>query len=259
MDDNHLVRAVREHEASLSTVQPCSLPDYRMYTGHLPRPSGEQIDNFVSFVAQAHSWYKHLPLLPPGEPFHFFLDPFSGYDQIVQHGGDILLTERTDTSQRFHYTWMTTKEYRARFGYLAYECAAGSQFYVQSDTAVWVYAALPIFYTAGGAYHIPEEIAEAGTVELTAIVHPKTAELWHVAEVMHIRAGKSLEDGSRQWPAETGGEGTFRKIREALNDPVERSLSEIAERIDALLLPERRRLQENMVQAIQYMLELVYE
>lgn len=72
----------------------------------LPRPSPEQVAEFVSHVSWAHSWYKHLPLLTGGE-FAFFLaaDAGDGY---------------TSESPRLHYSWNTTQEYRERFGFLDY-------------------------------------------------------------------------------------------------------------------------------------------
>jgi hypothetical protein len=73
-----------EREAAVLVIKPCSLSNYRGYVGELPRPSEGQIEGYVQFVSQAHSWYKHLPLLPPGQPFHSFVDPFSGYDRIIQ-------------------------------------------------------------------------------------------------------------------------------------------------------------------------------
>ena len=40
-----------------------------------PRPSDDQIAAFARFVANDHSWYKHLPKAGRGEPFFFYLDP----------------------------------------------------------------------------------------------------------------------------------------------------------------------------------------
>jgi hypothetical protein len=50
--------------------------DYRRWvTRTVPKPSEEQMRAFAHFVAQDHSWYKKLPLLPPGEPFFLYLAP----------------------------------------------------------------------------------------------------------------------------------------------------------------------------------------
>lgn len=67
-------------------VPTCSLDDYRRIVSNLPRPSDEQIENFVQFVCTAHSWYKKLPLFPPGVPFRFFVDPAAGFVASFEAG-----------------------------------------------------------------------------------------------------------------------------------------------------------------------------
>ena len=242
-------------------IQGCSLAEYQKYVGWLPRPSPEQIENFVQFVSAAHSWYKHLPLLPPGAPFHFFVDPFSGHDRIVQRGGGVVLEERTEASRRFHYTWMTTKEYRRRFACLAYESGAGTGFLVQVDGVVREYAEVPIFGSAHGAYRIPLEVAQAGMVELTAAIHPFTsqAEGWGLA--VDFQRDRDEDGVAGQWPSETGGERTLQQIEQLFARPDARGWS--YERFDAelaaLLLPERQRLQGSMTEAINRVLALIYD
>lgn len=68
------------------------------------RPTVEQYENFAQYIVDAHSWYKHLPLLK-GTEFTVFLNPTAG--------GDF-----DESNPRRHYSWSTTKEYRRRFGYL---------------------------------------------------------------------------------------------------------------------------------------------
>jgi hypothetical protein len=221
--DDHLPGGVSvpgEQEVTASVIKPCSLEAYRRYVGQLPRPSDEQIEDWVQFVSDAHSWYKHLPLLPPGQPFHFFLDPFSGYDRILQPGGGVVHQERTDTSFRFHYTWMTTKDYRRRFGHLAYESGAGTYFVVQVGGVARQYGAVPFFYTADGPWHIPLEVAEAGLVELTSLIHPLATDISTWLMMLHLEKERPAEGAPRKWPSETGGEETFRQIKEALDAAV---------------------------------------
>jgi hypothetical protein len=138
-------------QTGVSAIRVCSLSDYRGYVRRLPRPSEEQIEDYVQFVSGAHSWYKHLPLLPPGEPFRFFVDPLSGFDRVIQRDGSVIHHERTDTSLQFHYTWMTTKEYRRRFAYLAYTQDAAPEFLILSQGSTRTYADLPVFTTPEGA------------------------------------------------------------------------------------------------------------
>ena len=50
-----------------------TLEEYLSLVSGLPRPTSQQIYNFVRFVASAHSWYKRLPYFMPGIPFIFSL------------------------------------------------------------------------------------------------------------------------------------------------------------------------------------------
>src|SRR4051812_30995960 len=93
----------------------------------LPRPADEQYREFAEHVGEAHSWYKHLPLLTGGQ-FVVFLSPDSGIGRLVarlEGGGYSLVTPPegpvfTEANQRLHYSWKTSEEYRRRFGYLDY-------------------------------------------------------------------------------------------------------------------------------------------
>jgi hypothetical protein len=235
-------------------MTPCELTEYRQIVGKLPRPSDAQIDAFISFVSEAHSWYKHLPLLPPGIEFRFFLDPFSGFDRVLKRGGGVLHQERTDDSPRFHYTWMTTNEYRRRFGHLSYDANAGMRFILQSGGESREYGERSMFATESVVYHIPREIAQAGAVALTGIIHRSAARAW---------LWQNISASSRQgfWPEETGGRTTLEQIlglcrQAALSG--NQSAKELDAAIEKLGLPERLRLQEQMRAAIKKMLYLVY-
>src|SRR3989442_90660 len=71
-----------------------AMADYMQVVRVLPRPSPEQISSFVAYVAGAHSWYKHLPLTPPGVQFFFFLDPNAGCDLLLGPGGTAKYRQR---------------------------------------------------------------------------------------------------------------------------------------------------------------------
>ena len=60
-----------------------SASPYIVEVQSLTRPTAGQIDAFVQHVSAAHSWYKHLPLLPPGTPFFFYLNPNAGRETVV--------------------------------------------------------------------------------------------------------------------------------------------------------------------------------
>ena len=102
------------------------------------RPTAEQYRAFCDHLCEAHSWYKHLPLLS-GERFVVFVAADAGIGCLVAApvGGGTdnvpvftLVTppegsEFTDKHPRIHPPWQTTKEYRRRFGHLDYMCGGG--------------------------------------------------------------------------------------------------------------------------------------
>jgi len=246
---------IEARETAVRASPPCDLPEYRAIVKALPRPSDAQIDDFVKFVCEAHSWYKHLPLLPPGTPFRFFIDPHSGCDQTVRNDGSAAYSERTESTPRFHYTWMTTAKYRLRFGHLAYEAAAGNRFVLPTAGGVLEYAERPIIVDGATAYRIPADVAAAGSVPVTAVVHPLTARTWVWDKFLPSRPHES-------WPIETGGDETLEAIKAVCRRALEQN-PRVKDEIDAdlvrLLEPEKRRLQREMEKAIKRVVELVYD
>ena len=85
-----------------------TLEEYRAAVADLPRPTAEQMHEFVRYVASAHSWYKHLPLWPPGRQFTFFLDPGAGMQRVVTADGSMDVIDRE--VQGFHYSWLPTRD-----------------------------------------------------------------------------------------------------------------------------------------------------
>lgn len=108
---------------------------YLQEVRRLPPPSDAQIFGFIDYVAGAHSWYKHLPLIPPGILFHFFIDPNAGCDLVVE-SGKTRYRERKE--EGFHYSDLPTAEYRQRFGYLQYSASAGTSILVRGPKDVLV-------------------------------------------------------------------------------------------------------------------------
>ena len=141
----------------------------------LPRPTAEQIDRFVEYVSAAHSWYKHLPLVPPGVPFFFFLDPNAGRDWVLTDTGGAFRDRTSDTPphERFHYTWQPTAEYRERFGHLQYFTNAGTSFLLPVRDGVLDTSQLACIRTSDGQWlELPESVRDVGAVPLTAVIHP---------------------------------------------------------------------------------------
>lgn len=89
----------------------------------LPKPTPEQTARFASFVADAHSWYKHLPLYPK-TPFFFFLDPTVGMKfQPDPTGAGGKYVDSLEGG--IHYSDMPTAVYRKLFGHWNYHVDSG--------------------------------------------------------------------------------------------------------------------------------------
>ena len=80
----------------------CDLDKYNELLSNTPSPSEQQIENFIEYVFNAHSWYKHIPLFPPGVDFCFYLDPNAGRDIIRYKNGKIGVVDVTDEDEFFH-------------------------------------------------------------------------------------------------------------------------------------------------------------
>lgn len=268
------VVAILNGMPKVSALPLVPLAEYRMLARHLPPPTSDQIQAFASHVAAAKSWYKHLPFLPPGTPFHFFVDPWAGLDRMRTRDGAILFGERTNDTFRFHYTWMTTADYHTHFGRLAFSCEAGTALYSQGGcrqedgTEIKVVldnnpgrASLAV--PGYGEYRLPREILDAGMTDLTAVIHAQAA----TARV--CMAALRSSDGAGAWPLESGGPEVLGRLRarcRAIDDAYRSAataesrprLDDVDEELDRLLAPERRRLHEQMVFAIRRVVEVLY-
>lgn len=94
------------------------------------RPTIDQYKAFAEHLCDAHSWYKHLPLLE-GRKFVVFINLSAGTGQriiIPDENNPETFTMQippegdnyTDENPRLHYAWKTTQEYRKKFGFLHY-------------------------------------------------------------------------------------------------------------------------------------------
>jgi len=232
---------------------------YRKTAGVLPRPSENQIDDFIQFVSSAHSWYKHLPLVAPGVPFYFFLNPHAACDVTVNFRREVEYRRRE--KRGFHYSEWPTSEYLKQCGYLDYQCAEAVGMLVLPvngpPTTENLLAQLRERTDAESrAAALPEEILLASTINLTGIIHPYAASprLWHWRS-------KQIDLEKVQWPSETGGRDTLVRVIEIAQHAALDVLDDgesFFHQIDALIDPERRRLKQVMRDAIKRMLELVY-
>jgi hypothetical protein len=251
-----------------------TLDEYREVLGETPSPSAEQLDAFARFVSTAHSWYKHLPTLPPGVPMIFYLDPGAGTQRVVDKRGRVREVKRR--THGFHYSWLPTAEYRDRFGCAAFASMAGTTVslirsdgsqHVPSDNEPLIFAPRYAELVA-----LPTEVLEAGMAEISGLIHNRAAcfEFWR-----WLPAG--YDDPSRfHWPAESGGADAYTQILERLQAlrggaPVEEVPSGESHREDyrylsglpsgdlvlhRLLIPERERQQRGIVAALCRVIEL---
>jgi hypothetical protein len=162
-----------------------AIPDLRS----LPRPTDEQYSAFAKHVGEAHSWYKHLPLLTGGQ-FVIFLAPDSGIGRLVARrlcAGYQLVTPPegpvfTEANPRLHYSWETSAEYRRRFGCLDYA-------YRTQDDATFG-------RDVGGPMELPAEIWQRCTFTLFPYVAgglsgPDAVRWAHQEAVERLRSGEA--------------------------------------------------------------------
>lgn len=263
-----------ENQPSVADLPRLTLDEYRAFVRQLPPPSKEQIAAFAHHVSGAKSWYKHLPLRPPGVPFLFFIDPCAGLDRVVDQEGRATFLQRTDETPQFHYTWMTTDDYRSKYGRLAFACDAGTQMFLPvsaqlqdgrevSGSLANSSSRATVNLTEEREFQIPQEVVDAGTVKLTGVIHRMTSVPWPWAPYVKDDAE------TFRWPEETGGADTVAKIFElcrSIADEVERAdspdkrakLEEADEELERLLAPERERQRAEIIAATQAVVDLVY-
>jgi hypothetical protein len=237
-------------ESASRQVPSCTLLQYREIVKDLPRPSKAQIENFVLAVSEDHSWYKHLPLVPPGVPWWFFVDPWSGFDRTIQAGGRASHIELKGDAATLGRQ-LPTREYRSRYGYLACVTTGWGGFspadHPNTTARIW-------FGGRETVNRVPAEIEEAGRVEVTAVIHPQAAQPWVWRRVPG--------DEPRSWPAETGGDETLREVLSHSARKIQgggAAALNIDQTLVALLSPERRRLHAAMEGAIRTMLSVAYD
>ena len=218
---------------------PLTIEEYRALVSGLPRPTAEQMRDFAHHVAGAHSWYKHLPLWPPGVPFRFFLDPSAGMQRVVTADGSMDVIDRD--VRGFHYSWLPTRDYRRRFGFLAFACSAGTAVsmvtqgvgqLVPSDKDATIFDQEKLRLAA-----VPPEVLRHGTAYASSLIH--NSSLAHPRALLETYARGFMSDpplpdrsahetvrervrilcargcaGLREdaWPADSGGSDALQAI-----------------------------------------------
>jgi hypothetical protein len=143
-----------------------ALKNYRNALSVAPLPTPEQTRQFADYVSSAHSWYKHLPLSPPGAPFMFYLDPNAGRRLVQGKNREWEYQDLPQGEDFFHYSQMPTVEYRQQFGIWNYSTDAGTRFIVRGEDGT------EKLDTSRTDVEIPQPLMEVGTVHLTGFVYP---------------------------------------------------------------------------------------
>ena len=243
---------------AMSEIPEMELDAYRLLLRDILPPTDSQIEAFADYVACAHSWYKHLPLIPPGGVFHFFIDPHAGMDHLVNRSGEVHLRTRTRDTEPFHYSWMTTGEFRERFGYLAFSCAKGNA--VFSDALVdseqfgtetvlvdnnCLHPVLQISCLT--AESPPKEVLDAGSCSLTALIHPRATEEFLLRQLALAKqqSFRHLDLEGEEWPQ---ADTTDKQIDKVSTDPA----------FVDVIQHEKARLRRCMIKSMQRMRFVVF-
>lgn len=169
--------------------------EYREFVrARIPRPTSREIDAYGEFVSDDHSWYQHLPLVGPGEPFILYLAPHAG--QVYLDGGTTSLGWRDvivdahkakrfgrsftldlspgdetpiDLHMTLHGTCQTTAERRTAYGYWLY-WNHGRPHESRDTHITRAEEHLHVYDDDGCAMPLPREVIEAGLVYLNGTV-----------------------------------------------------------------------------------------
>lgn len=246
-----------------------SVPDYRALWKDIPRPTATQIQDFASFVGGAHSWYKHLPMYPPGGPFCFFLDPMAGMDYVVCADKQYDVVERPENGRGLHYSWMPTSVYRRRFGFLSYSTPCGSRVFMDVSRRVEGGEPVPglrgenpdgtgpiICLRSVGFRRLPTEVINEGTVWITGVVHELADGLLYWQRSFQMQ----LEEVSDFDSVVDGMEEPYRAVAKLCRkvDRKEMALDDAMKQLPEILRPEREFLLNEMRAAIERVVALCY-
>ncbi len=277
IDDWQLRRAVasfEQHQRRFESRPPraperLSLAEYGELLAGVPTPSLEQLRVFAQYVGRAHSWYKHLRLIPPGQPMTFFLDPAAGARRIIGRDGRLRLDESP-----LEPDCDPTADYRRDFGYAAYSRGPesgtivsfiGSDFSqnVPSDTDAVVFDR-----SRGELVALPDDVLEAGTAFVSGSVHHRASCFVWWKFLLELETDPDRDLSFVEWPEESGGSAAWAEIAariKALNAdpslveelPGHRALPPNDLVLYRLLEPERERELRSMVAALERVLELL--
>jgi hypothetical protein len=245
-----------------------SLTDYVTWLDDELLPTPEQRTSFVEYVAHSHSWYKHLPLYPPGTPFYFFLNKYAGW---AREHGTPSVGERKERGS--HYSQVSTAVYRSAFACLDYALEGDRVALVEERRTVppgdWRDRAPGVGRLS---YGLPAEVLTAGASLVTGAIHVCSSSMsW-------LWLDETRRPACVQWPEESGGMETLERIFEHcvetrrpgfdqteswMNLGKTKPYPSAADQIETdavlyqLLLPERLRQERGMIAAMNRVCESV--
>ncbi len=190
-------------------------------TPRTPRSSLAEIERFVAWVASDHSWYKKLPLEPPGEAFFLYLDPHGHKVPRRLAGGEVVWKEivefRMPSDQwwvrRFkvegdpddrevwgeNVRWMSTQEAWDRIGWWTYwNFSRPGQ--PREPAIEQALAGCTVRDDAGQQLALPRPVLERGLVYLRGTISPLLGPVEEEYEALRRRLKLlgHLEDRARQ-------------------------------------------------------------
>jgi hypothetical protein len=188
----------------------------------------------------------------------FFLDPAAGCDRVQRQDGSWEAVTRE--VRGFHHAAIPTRDYRERFGLLAFAngrslrsgSLAGGTLRVETGFGA------EVIDEDGACRPVPEE-TEAGAVRLTGMIHPYANQhmIWE-----RISRTEPVPD---LWPEESGGAVVFdqiqRRCRELIGDSSRIVLDDERRGVDAvfadLVEPEHQRQRRRMLGALDRLVALL--
>jgi len=156
---------------------------------------------------------------------------------------------RERTTCGFHYSELSTEEYRRKYGYLDYRCRPQSIPAVRDPEDVRMNRDRRIL--------VPDEIWRAGQVNLTGLIHPQASHpnIWAYLSQRMPRFAEAA------WTEQMGGKETFFRLVELAKRYYELPSSEAVSyrrELELMVNPERERQRGFMRAAVERVLQLVY-
>ena len=233
-------------------IQTLTLNEYQKLINDCPRPSDEQVEAFVQFMANEHSWYKHLATPPLANPFFFFINPSAGHNVMEDLNGKITVTERTaNDSFKFHHTWMTTRDFNKRYASCSYIRSKSKLKDERCYKKNYDPQGVHFYGLDGKGYSLPEEVLEAGFIALDRVIHPYSAQDYFIGELI---------EETVSWPEKAGGQAQLNKIRDRLK--ILQSTGDISASPDSVLMkylePARNLQLENIRKTINRVINIAH-